>query len=134
MSASVSDVRMPADLLDRAVRRNRKRTMRNGLMGAVAAAGVLAAVVAIAVGWTPGHHPASAQPVVRPHLQHPATQPPTRQEPTQHPTQHPQLLTTAYVVEHVATALTNSYRMISVDRMSGGMDHGSVTYTDVATQ
>jgi hypothetical protein len=130
MSASVSDVRMPADLLDRAVRRNRTRTVRHGLMGAVAAAGVLATVVATAVGWAPGHGPASARPVIKPHLQHPGTQHPTQQ----HPTQHPQLLTTAYVVEHVATALTNSYRMISVDQMSGGMDHGSVTYTDVATQ
>jgi hypothetical protein len=120
LSASVSDVRMPADLLDRAMSRNRKRTVRNGLMGAVAAAGVLAIVIATAVGWAPGH-PASARPVVRPHLQRPAQQ-------------HLQVLTAAYVVDHVATALMNSYRMISVVRGSGGMDHGSITYTDVATQ
>jgi hypothetical protein len=120
LSASVSDVRMPADLLDRAMSRNRKRAMRNGLVGAVAAAGVVAAVIATAVGWAPGH-PATARPVARPHLQRPAQQ-------------HPQMLTAAYVVDHVATALTNSYHMISVDRGSGGMDSGSITYTDVATQ
>jgi hypothetical protein len=120
LSASVSDVRMPADLLDRAMSRNRKRTMRNGLMGAVAAAGVLATVIATAVSWTPGH-PASARPVASPHLQRPAQQ-------------HPQMLTAAYVVDHVATTLMNSYRMISVDRGSGGMDNGSINYTDMATQ
>jgi hypothetical protein len=98
-------------------------------VAAAAAAGVLAAVIATAVGWAPGHPP-SARPGVTPHIQRPA-QHPARQHPAQ---QHPQLLTTAYVVDHVATALTNSYRLISVVRMSGGMDHGSVTYTDVATQ
>ena len=120
LSASVSDVRMPADLLDRAMRRNRRRTMRNGLVGAVAAAGVLATVIATAVSWAPGH-PASAQRVVRPHVQRTAHQ-------------HAQVLTVAYVVDHVATALMNSYRMISMVRGSGGMDDGSITYTDVATQ
>jgi hypothetical protein len=131
LSASVSDVRMPADLLDRAVRRNHKRAMRNGLVGSVAAAGALATVVAATVGWTPGHHPASAPPVIRPHVQRPAQQPTARQHPAQ---PHPQLLTAAYVLDHVATALVNSYRMISVVQLSGGMDHGAVTYTDVATQ
>ncbi len=115
MTASVSDVRMPADLLDRAVSRNRKRKTRNGLMGAVAAAGALATVIATAPGWTSGH-PASARSAVSPHVQLPKVQ------------------TAAYVLDHVASALMNSYRMISVDRGSGGLDHGSINYTDVATQ
>lgn len=136
LSASVSDVRMPADLLDRAIKRNRRRAMRNGIVGAVAAAGVVATVIATAVGWAPGQHPASARPSVRPHIQRttqrpPAKQPPAKQPPARQPAQ---VLTTAAVLDHVATALANSYRMISEDRRSGGMDSGSITYTDVATQ
>ncbi len=120
-SAAVSDVSMPAGLLDRAIRRNRKRARRNGLIGGVAAAGVLAAAIGTAVGWAPGHHPASPRPVAKPHPQRPASQ-------------HPQLLTAAYVVDHVTTALVNSYHLISVDRGTGGMDSGDIIYTDVATQ
>jgi hypothetical protein len=119
LSASVSDACLPADLLDRAIRRNNRRTIRNGLAGAVAVAGMLATVIATGVGGAAGH-PASAVSGVRPHVQRTA--------------KHPQVLTVAYVVDHVATALTNSYRMISVDQSSGGLDHGSITYTDMATQ
>ncbi len=115
MSASVSDVRVPADLMDRAVSRNRKRKTRNGLMGAVVAVGALAAVIATAPGWASGH-PASARQAVGPHVQRLQVKP------------------AAYVLDHVATALMNSYRMISVDRGAGGLDHGSINYTDVATQ
>jgi hypothetical protein len=115
MTASVSDVRMPADLLERAVSRNRKRRTRNGLIGAVAAAGAIATVVATAPGWTSGRPP-PARPAASRHVQRLHVQ------------------TAAYVLDHVATALMNSYRMISVDRGSGGLDHGSVNYTDVATQ
>lgn len=122
LSASVSDIRMPGDLLERAISRNRKRAMRKGLIGAVAVAGVVATVIVAAVGWAPGH-PAPVRPVASPqhHVQRPAPQ-------------HPPVLTAAYVVDHVATALMNSYRMISMDRGSGGMDNGSINYTDVATQ
>jgi hypothetical protein len=101
VTASVSDVRMPADLLDRAVSRNRKRKTRNGLMCAVAAAGALVTVIATAPGWTSGH-PASALPAASPHVQ------------------LRQVQTAAYVLDHVATALTNSYRMISADRGAAG--------------
>ena len=122
MSACVSDIRMPAGLLDEAVRRNRKRTARNRLAGAVATVTVAAAVAAV-VATLPGSpvsRPTSIRPAIRPAI---------------HP-HHPrlQVQTDAYVVDHIATALANSYRMISVDRGSGGMDSGSVTYTDLATQ
>jgi hypothetical protein len=127
MSTTVSDIRMPAGLLDAAVRRNRKRTTRNRLAGAVAVIAT-AATAAIVIATLPGSparrsaapkpaaHPASARPATRPHQQRLQAQ------------------TAAYVLHHVATALANSHRMISVDRGSGGMDSGSVNYTDVATQ
>jgi hypothetical protein len=118
MSASMSDVSMPTGLLDEAVSRNRKRTARNRLAGAaatVAIAATAATVIATLPG-SPAARPASARPAIRPH------EPRLRVQ------------TAAYVLNHVATALANSYRMISVDRGSGGLDHGSVNYTDVATQ
>jgi hypothetical protein len=118
MSASVSDILMPAGLLDEAVSRNRKRTARNRLAGAVATVAAVAAV-ATAIATLPGSpagRPSSTRPAIRPHEQRLRAQ------------------TDAYVLDHVATALENSYRMISVDRGSGGLDHGSITYTDVATQ
>lgn len=120
MSASVSDIRMPAGLLDRAVSRNRKRTARNRLAGAVAGVATMATVATViaTLPGSPAARPVSTRPAIRPHEKQ----------------QHLQVQTAAYVLDHVATALMNSYRMISVDRGSGGMDHGSITYTDVATQ
>jgi hypothetical protein len=115
MSASVSDIRMPAGLLDGAVSRNRKRTARNRLVGAAATVATVATVIATLPG-SPAGRPASTRPAIRPHEQ------------------RLQVQTAAYVLGHVATALANSYRMISVDRGSGGLDHGSINYTDVATQ
>jgi hypothetical protein len=123
ISAGVSDIRMPADLLDQAVRRNRKRTARNRLAGAAAAVAV-AAVAATVVATVPGS-PASRPISTRPVNKSAAIQP-------HH--QRLQVQTDAYVVAHVATALADSYHMISVDRGSGGMDTGSINYTDLATQ
>jgi hypothetical protein len=127
MCASVSDIRMPAGLLDEAVSRNRKRTRRNRLAGAVAAVATIAAaatVIATLPG-SPAGPPSSSRPAIRPSSARSAARPHG---------QRPQVQTDAYVLNHVATALANSYRMISVDRGSGGMDSGSINYTDVATQ
>jgi hypothetical protein len=109
MTVSVSDIRMPADLLDRAVSRNRQRKARNRLTGAVGAAAVLAAV-AIVIATVPG------RPSGRPAL--------VRQTPGL------QAQTAAYVLNRAAAAQVNSYRMISVDQNFGG----GLAYTDVATQ
>jgi hypothetical protein len=127
MTACVSDICMPAGLLDEAVSRNRKRTARNRLAGAVATVAAVAAVTTViaTLPGSPASRPASARPPIRPASTRPATRP--HQQP-------PQLETAAYVLDHVATALANSYRMISVDRGSGGLDSGSIDYTDVATQ
>ena len=118
MSVSVSDIRLPAGLLDEAVCRNRKRTARNRLAAAAMAAAIIATVATViaTLPGSPAARQASTRPPARPHKQ------------------HLQIHTDAYVLNHVATALANSYRMISVDRGSGGMDTGSINYTDVATQ
>jgi hypothetical protein len=106
MNASVSDIRMPAGLLDRAVRRNRKRQARNRLTGAVGAMAVAAAVIAALPGG-------------------PSGRPALRQQ-----TADLQPQTAAYVLNRAAAAQVNSYRMISVDQVAGS---GSVTFhTDVA--
>jgi hypothetical protein len=104
MSACVSDIRMPARLLDRAVSRDRKRKARIRLTGA---AGVTAAIAAAAVviATVPG----------RPALTRPATR--------------LQALDAAYVLKRAAAAMVDSDRMISVDR-----DPKLIVYTDVATQ
>jgi hypothetical protein len=109
MSAAVSDIRMPADLLDRAASRNRKRNARKFLAGGVCAVAAVATVATV-VAAAPG--PSSGQPAAR------------RQ------TAGLQAQTAAYVLNRAAAAQVNSYRMISVDQSAGG----GVIYTDVATQ
>lgn len=137
MCASLSDIRIPAGLVDEAVSRNRRRARRNRrLAGTVATVATLAgaATVIATLPGSPVGRPASAPPATRPAsvppAAHPASAPPTIRPHAQ----PPRLQTDAYVLDHVATALANSYRMISVDRGSGGLDSGSVNYTDVATQ
>jgi hypothetical protein len=127
MSASVSDIRMPAGLLDAAVSRNHKRTARIRLAGAVATVAAVAAGAAViaTLPGSPANRPAATRPAIRPVSTRPAIRPHE---------QRPHAQTDAYVLDHVATVLANSYRMISVDRGSGGLDSGSITYTDVATQ
>jgi hypothetical protein len=110
MNASVSGIRMPAGLLDRAVSRNRKRQARNRLTGAVGAVAAVAAAAAViaAVPGGPSGRPALSQ-----------------------QTAGQQAQTAAYVLNRAAAAQVNSYRMISVDRETGS---GGVTfYTYVAT-
>jgi hypothetical protein len=110
MSACVSDIRMPASLLDNAVSRDRTRKTRIRLAsaaGVIAAVAAMATVIAViaAVPSRPSGHVASPRP--------------TAGRPVE---------TAAYVLDRVAAAQVNSYRMISVDYGDG------VIYTDVATQ
>jgi hypothetical protein len=107
MSACVSDIRMPASLLDNAVSRDRTRKTRIRL---ASAAGVIAAVAAMAtvIAAVPGR-PSG----------HVALPRPTAGRPVQ---------SAAYVLDRVAAAQVNSYRMISVEHGDG------LIYTDVATQ
>lgn len=107
MSMSVSGIRMPPELADRAVGRDRRRRARIRLTGAVSAVAAAAATAtAIAVpglsggGQAPGRQPAGV------HVQ-----------------------TAAYVLSRAAAAQVDSHRLISVDRGAGG-----VTYTYVASQ
>jgi hypothetical protein len=110
MSASVSGIRMPADLLDRAVRGNRRRKARNRLTAAAGAAATMAAVAIVLAGLpgSPSRHPVSAR--------HAGSA---------------QAQTAAYVLQRAAAAQVNSRRLISVDYQPGG---GGTLYTDVATQ
>ena len=111
MAQTVADVRLPASLLDQAVARNRRRTVRNRLIGAtstVAVAAAAALVFSLPGGTAPGGTGTSAahqfQPV-------------------------PKMQTAAYILAHASTAQVNSRTMISVARDSSGTE-----YTDVATQ
>jgi len=110
MSACVSDIRMPASLLDDAVSRDRRRKTRIRL---ASAAGVIVAVAAVAtvIAAMPGR-PAG-------HVASPRTGQSAAGRPVQ---------SAAYVLDQAATAQVNSYRMISVEHGDG------LTYTDVATQ
>jgi hypothetical protein len=107
MSACVSDIRMPASMLDSAVSRDRTRKTRIRLASAAGAAVAAAAVVTViaAVPGRPSGHVASPRPAAGRPVQ-----------------------SAAYVLDQAATAQVNSYRMISVEHDDG------LIYTDVATQ
>jgi hypothetical protein len=107
MSACVSDIRMPASMLDNAVSRDRTRKTRIRLASAAGAAVAAAAVVTViaAVPGRPSGHVASPRPAAGRPVQ-----------------------SAAYVLDQAATAQVNSYRMISVEHDDG------LIYTDVATQ
>jgi len=107
MSISVSDIRMPSELAERAVGRDRRRRARTRLTGAVGAVAAAAAVAtAIAVPGGPGGRQAPGRQAAGVHAQ-----------------------TAAYVLSRAAAAQVDSHRLISVDHGAGG-----VTYTYVATQ
>lgn len=107
LTACVADVRMPADLLDRAAARIRKRTARNRLIGAASTVAVVAAAVIVSVPGQWAGRKAPAPSVAAPQAQ-----------------------TAAYILRRAAAAEVNSYRLISVSQDAGS---GTV-YTDVATQ
>jgi hypothetical protein len=107
MAQTVADVRLRAGLLDQAVARNRRRTVRNRLIGATSTVAVMAAAAALVFSLPGGTGTSTAhqlQPV-------------------------PKIQTVAYILAHASAAQVNSRTMISVTRASNG-----ITYTDVATQ
>jgi hypothetical protein len=111
MAQTVADVRLPAGLLDQAVARNRRRTVRNRLIGAtstVAVAAAAALVFSLPGGTVPGGTGTSTAHQVLP---------------------VPKMQTAAYILAHASVAQVNSRTMISVTRASNG-----TWYTDVATQ
>jgi hypothetical protein len=112
MAQAVADVRLPASLLDQAVTRNRRRAMRNRLIGATSTAAVMAAAAALAFT-LPGGATGGGTGTSTAHQGQPA----------------PTVQTAAYVLAHASAAQVNSRTMISVTRDAGG-----TLYTDVATQ
>jgi hypothetical protein len=112
MAQTVADILLPADLLDQAVVRHRRRTVRNRLIGATSTVAVVAAAVALVFslpgGTVPGGTGTSTAHQVRP---------------------VPKMQTAAYILAHASAAQVNSRTMISVARAVDG-----TLYTDVATQ
>jgi len=111
MAQTVADVRLPVGLLDQAVARNRRRTMRNRLIGATSTVAVVAAAVlvfSLPGGTAPGGTGTSTAHQFQP---------------------MPKMQTAAYILAHASTAQVNSRTMISVARAVDG-----TTYTDVGTQ
>ena len=106
MSMSVSGIRMPPDLADRAVGRDRRRKARIRLTGAVSATAAAAAVATAIV--IPGQSGGQA---------------PGPQTPGAH------VQTAALVLSRAAAAQVDSRHLISVDHSPGG-----VTYTNAASQ
>lgn len=108
MAHTVADVRLPAGLLDQAVARNRRRTVRTRLIGATSTVAVVAAAAALVFslpgGTMPGGTGTSTAPV-------------------------PKMQTAAYILAHASAAQVNSRTMISVTRAVNG-----TMYTDIATQ
>ena len=107
MSMSVSGIRMPPDLADRAVGRDRRRKARIRLTGAVSAVAAAAAVAtAVVVPSQPGGRQAPGPQTAGGHVQ-----------------------TAAFVLRQAAAAQVDSRHLISVNHAAGG-----VTYTSVAAQ
>jgi hypothetical protein len=114
MTACVTDVRMPAGLLDRAAARNRTKTARKRLIGATSTVAVVAATAAVIVS-VAGQSAGRKAPAPSAAASSAAAA---------------QAQTAAYILRRAAAAEVNSYRLISVSQDSGS---GTV-YTDVATQ
>jgi hypothetical protein len=112
MAQTVADVRLPAGLLDQAVARNRRRAVRNRLIGATSTVAVMAAAAALVFSLPGGTVPGGTgnstahqgQPVLK-------------------------MQTAAYILAHASAAQVNSRTMISVAHAVDG-----TMYTDVATQ
>ena len=112
MAQTVADVRLPARLLDQAVARNRRRAVRNRLIGAAGTVAVMAAAAALVFSLPAGNVPGGTGNSTA-HQGQPA----------------PKMQTAAYILAHASAAQVNSRTMISVTRDAGG-----TLYTDVATQ
>lgn len=113
MSIAVADLHLPPGLADRVAGRDRRRTARIRLAGAVSAVAAVASAVTVTAvtAWPggpagPGGHQAPGRPAAAVPAQ-----------------------TAAYVLSRAASAQVDSSHLISVDHAPGG-----VTYTYVATQ
>lgn len=112
MAQTVADVRLSAGLLDQAVARNRRRAVRNRLIGATSTVAVMAAAAALVVSLPGGTVPGGTG------------------NSTAHQGQPvPKMQTAAYILSHASAAQVNSRTMISVAHAVDG-----TMYTDVATQ
>ena len=112
MAQTVADVRLPAGLLDQAVARNRRRAVRNRLIGATSTVAVVAAAAALVFSLPGGTVPGGTG------------------NRTAHQGQPvPKMQTAAYILAHASAAQVNSRTMISVAHAVDG-----TMYTDVATQ
>jgi hypothetical protein len=112
MAQTVADVLLPAGLLDQAVARNRRRAVRNRLIGATSTVAVVAAAAALVFSLPGGNVPGGTGNSTA-HQGQPA----------------PKMQAAAYILAHASAAQVNSRTMISVVRAVDG-----TTYTDVATQ
>jgi hypothetical protein len=112
MAQTVADVRLPAGLLDQAVARNRRRAVRNRLIGATSTVAVMAAAAALVFSLPGGTVPGGTGNSTA-HQGQPA----------------PKMQTAAYILAHASAAQVNSRTMISVAHAVDG-----TMYTDVATQ
>ena len=113
MARTVADVRLPAGLLDQAVARNRRRTVRNRVISATSTVAVAAAAAALVFSLPGGAAPSGTGTSAAAHQPRPV----------------PKMQTAAYVLAHANAAQVNSRTMISVARAVDG-----TMYTDVATQ
>ena len=112
MAQTVADVWLPPGLLDQAVARNRRRTVRNRLIGATSTVGVVAVAAALVFSLPGGAVPGGKGNSTA-HQGQPA----------------PKMQTAAYILAHASAAQVNSRTMISVTHAVNG-----TMYTDVATQ
>ena len=113
MAQTVADVRLPAGLLDQAVARNRRRTVRNRVISATSTVAVAAAAAALVFSLPGGAAPSGTGTSAAAHQPRPV----------------PKMQTAAYVLAHASAAQVNSRTMISVARAVDG-----TMYTDVANQ
>jgi hypothetical protein len=116
LAAYVAGVRVPDHLLDRAAAGYRARTRRNRLIVSMSAVAVVAAVAAAVIG-TGRAAPAG-------HLAAPASRPAAANPKPQFKAEN-----AAYVIQRMAAAQVNSYRMISMSKAANG-----IMYTDISTQ
>jgi hypothetical protein len=120
MAETLADVRLPDGLLDRAVARNRRRTTRNRVIGAVGT--VAAAAIAVAVAVNLAAAPATSVPgTALPSKTLPGTA-------SAQPAGQQTVETDAYVLARATAASIDSRKLISVTNSVG------IMYTDIATQ
>lgn len=126
LAAFVDGLRMPADLLDRAIAGNRRRIVRRRLIGGASLAVAAVAAVIMVPGRLPG---GEGRPLARgtgPAVSASKSPAGPSRSRSARPPAVPQAESAAAILEHAAV---NSERMISVTKAPGG-----TIYTDVAAQ